>query len=389
MAALGYLDETGLHLPDYPTVLDYVQTQMRAIYGEDLYLESDSQDGQLAAIFAEALYDCYALAASVYNSYSPASAQGVSLSRQVMINGIRRGTASLSTVTLRVVGTIGKTLTGAVAKDGLGQSWLIPDGTIIPASGEVLVTATAAEAGDVRAAAGDITTITTPMLGWHSVINPEAAIIGAAVELDAALRRRQTVSTALPSRTVLDGIIGAVASLDGVTRVKGYENDTSEVDDNGLPAHSVSLVVEGGDNSAIATAIAAKKGPGCGTHGNIVIVVTDKYGSPTTIRFWRRVDAPVIATVRIKPLSGYLAATGLVIANNLADAVNAISIGDDVLISKLYTPINAADGDARTFDVDVILLAFAGDDPAAGNLVVPYNAAASCDAANVTVEIVS
>lgn len=386
--ALAFLDETGLHLPDYPAVLDYVQTKMKGIYGEDLYLDSDSQDGQLAAIFAEALYDCFVLAGSVYNSFSPASAQGVSLSRQVMINGIRRRTASVSVVTLRIVGTAGTTLTGASAKDSLGQSWLIPDGTTIPASGEVLVTASASTAGDVRAAASDITTIATPMLGWHSVINPDAAIVGAAVELDAALRRRQTVSTALPSRTVLDGIIGAVESLDGVTRVKGYENDTNAADGNGVPAHSISLVVEGGDNSAIAAAIAAKKGPGCGTHGNTAVPVTDKYGAPMTIRFWRRVDAPVIATVRIKPLAGYLAVTGEAIAAKVAAAINAISIGDDVLISKLYTPVNAADGDARTFDVDAILLGFAGEEPAAANLVVPYNAAASGEAASVTVEIV-
>lgn len=386
---LATLDASGLHLPDYPAVLDYVQTQMRAIYGEDLYLDADSQDGQLAAIFAEALYDCYALAASVYNSYSPASAQGVSLSRQVMINGIRRRTDTLSTVTLRIVGTVGKTLINAVAKDGLGQSWLIPDRTTISASGEVLVTATAAESGDVRAGAGDITTIATPMRGWHSVSNPEAAIVGAAVELDAALRRRQTVSTALPSRTVLDGVIGAVESLEGVTRVKAYENDTDTLDDNAVPGHSIALVVEGGDNTAIAQAIAAKKGPGCGTHGNTAITVTDKYGSPTIIRFWRRVDAPIIATIRIKPLAGYLAVTGAAIAAAVANAINAISIGGDVLMSKLYTPVNAADGTARTFDVDAILLAFAGAAPAALNLAVPYNAAASCEAANVTVEIVS
>ena len=45
--ALATIDETGLHLPDYPTVLEDVKARFRGIYGDDLYLGPDSQDGQL------------------------------------------------------------------------------------------------------------------------------------------------------------------------------------------------------------------------------------------------------------------------------------------------------------------------------------------------------
>ena len=385
---LATLDATGLHLPDYPTVLDHVQTAMRAIYGEDLYLEADSQDGQLAAVFAEALYDAFMLAGSVYNSYSPSGAQGVSLARQVMINGLRKMTATHGTVTLRLVGTVGTVLTGAVAQDSQQQSWLIPDGTTIPLSGEILVTATAEAAGDVRAAAGDIVTIATPALGWHSVTNPEPATPGAPTETDAALRRRQAVSTALPSRTVLDGIVGAVAKIPGVTRVKAYENDTSEADANGIPPHSISLVVEGGDTANIAVAIASKKTPGSGTYGETSATVRDKYGSPTTIRFWRPANMAITMAIGIRPLAGYLAATGDAVAAGVAQSIDSQDIGEDILISKLYTPINAADGEARTFDVLSVLLSVDGGEPSAANAAIAYNAAASCSADDVTVEVV-
>ena len=43
--ALAYIDDTGIHLPDYPTVLDHVKGVMHDIYGDDLYIEADSQDG--------------------------------------------------------------------------------------------------------------------------------------------------------------------------------------------------------------------------------------------------------------------------------------------------------------------------------------------------------
>ena len=32
--ALAYIDDTGIHLPDYPTVLDHVKGIMHDIYGD-------------------------------------------------------------------------------------------------------------------------------------------------------------------------------------------------------------------------------------------------------------------------------------------------------------------------------------------------------------------
>lgn len=385
---LARLDETGLHLPDYPTILATLQAQMRAIYGDDLYLDPDSQDGQLVAIFALALMDAYALAGAVYNAYSPATAQGVSLSRQVAINGLRRRAASHSTVTLRVVGAVGTTLTGAVAKDGADQRWLLPTVTI-PLSGEVLVTAVAEISGAVGAPAGDVTRMETPILGWHSVTNPAPAVLGAEREQDVALRQRQALSTALPSRTVFEGVVGAVAALPGVVRLRGYENDGATPDAHGLPPHSIALVVEGGDGEAIAAAIAAKKTPGCGTHGDQTVLVRDRHGSPATIAFFRPTLVPVHVHVRITPLPGYLAQTGESMRQGVVAAITSLGIGEDVLVSKLFTPLNGAEPtSARTFDVLSIEI---GTDPTAltpANVAVAFNAAATATLETVTVEVV-
>ena len=125
--ALATIDETGLHLPDYPTVLEDVKARFRGIYGDDLYLGPDSQDGQLCAVFALALHDAYTLAGSVYNAYSPATAQGTGLSRMVKINGLRRKPSGRSTVDLRLVGQAGTVIRGGMAGDAAGKRWLLPD----------------------------------------------------------------------------------------------------------------------------------------------------------------------------------------------------------------------------------------------------------------------
>ena len=46
ISELIYIDSTGFHYPDYPTILAFYQSAYRAIYGADVYLEADSQDGE-------------------------------------------------------------------------------------------------------------------------------------------------------------------------------------------------------------------------------------------------------------------------------------------------------------------------------------------------------
>ena len=49
---LIYEDATGLHTPDYPTVLNYYQNQTKLVFGDDINIDSDSKDGQYLSIFA-------------------------------------------------------------------------------------------------------------------------------------------------------------------------------------------------------------------------------------------------------------------------------------------------------------------------------------------------
>lgn len=388
MAVKAYIDEYGIHIPSYPEVLADLQEEYRSIYGPDVYLEADSQEGALCAVYALRLYDCYTLAASVYNSYSPSTAQGVGLSSVVKTNGIRRDAAGYSQVDLRIIGQAGTVITSGVATDDTGQRWLLPTEVVIPVAGEIMVIATAEEPGELRAGPGEIKNIATPTRGWQAILNPSAATPGAAVETDAKLRQRQTISTALPSLSIFDGIRGAVASVPGVTRSKGYKNDKSVADDNGVPQHSISFVVEGGDAQTIGDAIARKKGPGCGTYGDVEVETRDAYGSPAVILFFRSVADQVGVFIRIKPLSGYLSTTGKTIRANVTAYINSLDIGEDVLLSKLYTPINAAEPDAsrRTFDVLEIRLGPAGGTLVAASMAIAFNHAAEAALDNVALQ---
>jgi len=386
--ALSYIDNTGYHYPDYPTVLTYVQDAFKGIYGVDTNLDADTQDGALVAIFALALYDEMAVGAEVYNNFSPSTGQGTGLSRNVKINGIRRQDATFSTVDLVVVGTTGTVIENGIAEDEAGQKYVLPT-TTIPLSGTITVTAIAQSAGAQSSSANAITKISTPTLGWQSVNNPSAVTVGRNLETDAELRIRQKVSTALPSQTVLDGLTGEIANIAGVTRYKSYENDTNITDGDGIPPHSISEVVEGGDSTAIANAILLRKTAGCGTYGTTSVTVNDSYGIPHTMKFSRPINASITITITIQALRGYLTSYAELVKQALVDSVNSLNIGDDVILTKLYVPANLPNTtEGETFNITDLKIARDSGTPSASNVTIAFNEVATSLIANITVTVV-
>jgi len=390
LADLIYIDSTGFHYPDYPTILATFQGKYREIYGTDVYLEADSQDGQWVAVLALALYDTLQVAAKIYNSHSPTTASGDALSRDVKKNGIRRAVATYSQVDVMVTGTAGTIITNGQAEDTLGQKWNLPASVTIPPGGSITVTATADTIGAVSASAGTITKIVTVTLGWQTVTNPSAATAGNPVETDAALRTRQTISTAIPSLSIFHGLLGAIAALTGVTRLKGYENDSDTVDGNGIPGHHLSFVVEGGDSQAIGDAIALKKTPGTGTYGTTSVTTTDSQGITNIINFYRPTVATLSVEITLTALTGYTTSIGDAIKAAMAATINALSIGEAVRLSRLYVPANLF-GAAESLTYNVTLLRIKKNAGAFGttDITLAFNESASCDVAtNVTLIVV-
>lgn len=383
---------SGISAPDYQTILSTVTGYFQQIYGTDAYLEPDSKDGQMVALVALAIHDANTTAIAVYNSYSPSTALTDALTRNVKINGITRKGETRSTVDLLLTGTAGTTITNGSAKDANSITWSLPTSTTIGVNGTVTVTATCNASGAVAALAGTITGINTPTRGWTSVTNPSAATVGAAAETDAELRIRQAQSVALPSLTPFEAVDGAIASIVGVTRHKLYENDTGSVDSNGLPAHSISAIVDGGDATTIAQTIRGKKGQGVATYGKTPIVVPDNYGNPHTISFSRPVNVPIYVSITMQVFTGYTTQIGEQIKTAIADYINSLTIGDDVLLSRIYSPANlgvVSGGNARFYDITDLRIGKSAGGVAAANVVIAYDEAASCSTANIAITVTS
>ncbi|WP_413702987.1 baseplate J/gp47 family protein [Raoultella ornithinolytica] len=380
----------GISAPDYQTVLDTITGYFQQIYGSDAYLDPDSKDGQMVALVALAIHDANNTAISVYRSFSPATALGDALTSNVKINGITRRAATNSTVDLLLTGTVGTTITNGSVRDTNGVIWNLPATVVIGTDGTVIATATCSSTGSVAAVAGSVNGINTPTRGWASVTNPLAATVGVAAETDAELRVRQSQSVALASLTPFDAVDGAIANVEGVTRHKLFENDTETTDANGLPPHSISEIVEGGDATEIANTIRSVKGQGVSTYGTTAVIVTDKYGNPYTIRFSRPVDVPIYVSITLKALTGYSSQVGDEIKAAVAAYINSLPIGDSVLLSRVYSPANlgvVSGGNARYYDIMELLIGRSSDDVAAANVVVAYDESASCSVDNIVLVV--
>lgn len=121
-AMLPKITAAGMSAPDFQSILTGWKTIFRGIYGDDIYIESDSKDGVLLSLIAYAMHGGNNAALSTWNAFSPATGTGAGLASNVKINGISRKAPSNSTVDVRLVGQVGIVIRNASVRDSAGMS---------------------------------------------------------------------------------------------------------------------------------------------------------------------------------------------------------------------------------------------------------------------------
>ena len=344
-----FIDAAGLHLPVYSDIKSYLETGFLSVYGQTNYVGNDNADIQQLSIFALMINDAFNTAQLAVNARSPATAVGADLDSIVKITGIARKPATASTAVLTIGGTPGTIINLGVAQDQNGNLWNLPTTFTIPNSGTIALTAVSNVPGAITALAGTINIISSPITqGWSSVTNLNDALVGQAIEADSALRARQSISVSLISKTLVAGTLAAIAALPNVTRYNpgtltpggpgtSVENPTGAVDSWGNPAHSISMVVEGGADLDIATAIYNNKSPGCFLNGTTTVAVTDPNSlAVMDVSFFRPTPIQIYVTLGVHPLANYSSAVTTAIEQALNTYLNSLQIGESLTHSALY-----------------------------------------------------
>lgn len=366
--------------------LTQLQTAMQAIFGPNINLDPDTMDGQTLGIFAESTSNLDQLAEDVYHSFNPQSATGVALSRLVQLNGILRIEGTYSTSDLLCVGQQGTVIpAGSLVKSTSTNATFqtLADATI-PADGQISVAARASTKGVVLAPAGTLTKIDTPIYGWQTSTNPLDAVPGRDEETDEKLRLRRRASTSTPGQAILDALYGALSNLPAVLQALVYENDQDVIDANGLPPHSIYCIVEGGDDADILDTIWLKKTAGTTTHGTTAGQVTDSMGNPHTLKFSRPTSVNVYVTVNLHTRPGWPTDGAQRIKDALtAWAVANQSIGEEVIQSRLFDPINSIPGHS----IDSLYIGTAAGPTGTANIAVPFDGLSRFDSIRIVVNV--
>lgn len=340
------IDEFGIHRPTMDDCLDYIRTVYKGIYGQDIYIEPDTQDGQFLGLLAQAIHDTNGMAVAVYNSFSPTTAQGVGLARLVKLVGISKAIATRSTATVRCEGVVGTIIMAGVVADIDGGEWALPSQVLIPPEGFIDVTATCRDLGDIRASAGEINEIVNPQPGWQEAYSITDAAPGAPIETDGQLRQRQAYSASLPALGSTKGLQAALANLMGVRRLRVYQNDMPGPDEWGIPGNSVAVVIDGfyQIQDGIET-IYLKKSGGVRTYGTTSgMTLPDEFGFSARVFYSPLVNVPMACGLVVKAGVGFTMDIRNEIAKTVSDWMNSLGIGVGVQLADAYAAARLFDG---------------------------------------------
>jgi len=293
------IDASGLTVKSLNEIIATLTATMQSIYGADINVDQNSKDGQQINIFAQSVADLLELATQIYNNFDPDRAVGRVLDERVVINHIERngGTYTIQPITIVVNQTVSLqgldenfsdiNGVGFTVQDSAGNEFILIDSeTFTP--GTYSRNFRAQLIGKVETVVNTITNQKTIVLGVASVNNPSGALeIGSDEETDAQLRLRRQRSVAIASNGYLNGLLGAVLSISGVTDAVLYENPTDTVDADGILAHGTWLVVEGGANEEIGQAYYNKKSYGSNMRGAVEVPITTASGGVFTALFDR------------------------------------------------------------------------------------------------------
>ena len=241
---------------------------------------------------------------------------------------------------------------------------------------------TAVNAGPIEGEANTITSIQTPKTGWDAVTNPTAVVPGEDVETDEELRERFRQSKYIRATNILEALYSDLISLSNVIEVQIYENDTDVVDSNGVPAHSFLPIILGGDPLDIAESIWKNKPLGIRSYGNTTQTIYDSQGFPHEIGFERPNPVNIFIRMDLTTNSNYPQNGDDLIRSTLASYfISNFGIGDDVIYSRLYTPINSVPGHA----VNSLEVSTNGTTWTTSNVVIAFNAIANLQSSNIVI----
>lgn len=356
------LNGDGLQTKTRSELLTEISNDLKSVYGNDINLEPDTPDGQFLNIFIQSILDMYDLLTQVYNQFDPDLAFGRVLDQRVAINGIQRqaGTRTVTNITIvtsRAVNLYGVDQTVEpvfTVADDEGNEWELIETQNIGGAGTYVYAFQSAVPGEVLTTPNTITNAVTVVLGVTSVNNPTTfTTLGINEETDQQLRLRRQRSVGLASQGYLEGLIAELENITGLTDVFVYENRTGSVDADGIPSHSIWVIVGGtASDEDIAGAIYRKRNAGAGMKGDQTFTIVQVDGSNFVVQ-WDEVETEdLYIAFDAESLDGVTAPNTTKILDELP-ALLPLGVNEQIDVNEIATLVQGIDDNTLVLNCKV------------------------------------
>lgn len=331
------LNSAGFDRPNAQKITDDLIKKYKAEFGEDASVSTHSAGGILIRILSYLTDAQNQDIEAIYNSQFVSSATGVSLEKLANNMGLQRLPQTRAQALLRIEGIkdtgIGE---GTLFKTPTGITFALGGSVVIPESGVVEEIGYAVEMGSKGNVSRDTIVIQgNPMDAITSVTNPNGAFGGADLETDAQLRDRIELATQSSQTSSIKGLVSAINKVNGNSSARVVENHLME-ELNGQPPKSINIIVSGGSDPDIAQAIFENVAAGVTTWGQKSYIVEDLFGHPHEV-FWDEVsDKTIYFEVEVETDDSYSMDGDKLIAEQLVEFINSVSIGNKIILTKAY-----------------------------------------------------
>lgn len=383
-------------------IMDSITEKVRGISDPDTGeypFVNETADGllmQFASILAEELSICWEQAYIASTQFDPPNSTGAALRGLVQINGINPSYGSATQIPMTLGGTPGVVIPAGsrISNTDGSEIYQTTESATIANDGTVVVNATCTENGPNEPDAGTIIAIQTPIYGWSYATNGAATSVGTDPDTDTDLHIKQERATSATSYRQVDAIIGGLTNVPGVTFARLYVNSTVTTDARGIAGKTMAAVVVGGEDQAIANVLRLKAGSLDNFQGNLTnpISYTGPLGDVQEIDFYRPTEVPVWVevTIAVTNSASFPDNAGEQIKQAIVDyaeydqsGLAGFPPGADVILSRLYTPINSVPG----FKVTSLTIGKTSGALSASDIEIAWNELATFDADRITVSI--
>ena len=353
----NYIGENGIVTQSLEEIIGDLTSQFLTIY-PNANLAQNSPDAQLIGIMAQAKKDILDFITAIYNNLNPDTVTGIPQQVLYRLNGLEIEAYTYSFVYVNVTFTdlvnisgIGAAninnadVSGFTVTDANGNRWILSEDYSPATIGTHSLIFRAAELGSITAAPNTINIMETVIAGISGVNNPAVNYqTGADGESASQFRLRRDKSISIPAQGFEDAIEAQLLALSDVTEAKVYNNRTSSTVD-GIPAHTIWVIVRGGTSQEIAPIIYYNVPPGIPMRGTQTGTVTRANGNNATVNYDEASSTDLYIQMNIKPIAGAID-TNLVkselskILFNIGQSAESVNIATAVkdIIGETGTP---------------------------------------------------